>query len=90
MMECNSSAVQKEKASLQRSDFSATTTKHIADFARNRDAEKCFSTWCSHTLNRTASLDSAIRYLTASWGLTRELPTLDAGANFYAQIGGKK
>ena len=83
-----------EKAGMEPGNFSATTTKHQIDFATNPRTEKAFSTWQAkfamhgHALYRTASADGAILYLAARWGMTRELPTLDAVAKFYAQIGG--
>ena len=84
-----------EKAGAQPGNFSATITKHKVDFATDPRIEKAFSSWQAkfamhgHTLYRPASADGAIRYLAARWGMIRELPTLDAIAKFYAQIGGK-
>ena len=84
-----------EKAPLERGRFSATTTKHIVNFATNREAEKCFSTWraryaiCGHTLYRNVSADGTILYLSSRWGMVREMKSLDAVAAFFALIGGQ-
>lgn len=84
-----------KKAPFKQGFFGATTTKHIANSATNRDAEKCFSTWqakyaiCGHTLYRTASADGAILYLASRWGMVREMKSLEAVAAFFAMIGGK-
>ena len=85
----------KEKAPLERGNFSAITTKRISDSATNRDAEKCFSTWQAkfamhgHALYQTASADGAILYLSSRWGMVREMKSLEAVAAFFELIGGK-
>ena len=84
-----------EKAPLERGNFSAVTTLLNTNCVTNQSTAKAFATWQAkfamhgHTLYRPASADGAIRYLAARWGMIRELPTLDAIAKFYAQIGGK-
>ena len=86
---------QNENAPLARGNFGSVATHLKLDSVPNPQTDKAFSTWQAkfamhgHTLYRTASADGSILYLAARWGMTRELPTLDAVATFYAQIGGK-
>lgn len=84
----------KEKAPVQRRNFSATTTKHGVDHNLISDESANFSQLeaqfakAGHTLRQKTNRDGSFYYLASRWGMFRELKGLEAAAAFLAVLGG--